>query len=165
MTTLLRRHLVLSRGEVAGLCARLGLLVPPDFAADPATIRTDGLLVDGEVHPAVAAGLVATCSPQLAVLIRCRSGDVAAAFGIRGDLGGSMVRVGGSDVEVAAWPAERLGGELDRAVPASVIGLLQATVLAPPRVVGQVGMRLSGDPVDPGALGAAVAPLVAAALA
>ena len=49
--------------------------------------------------------------------MRCPFGDVAAALGIRGDLGGSLVRAGESDVEVAAWPAERLGVELARAVP------------------------------------------------
>jgi hypothetical protein len=46
-----------------------------------------------------------------------RAGDLAAAFGVRADLGGSMLRAGDSDVEVSAWPAQRLGAELERAVP------------------------------------------------
>lgn len=164
MTALLSRRLVLPAGELTGLCGLLGLLVPPGFEAAAATIRTDGLLVDGAVHPSVAAGLIATCSPQLAILARGPVGDVAAAWGVRGDLGGSMVRAGTSDVEVAAWPALRLGDELRRAVPAGLTGTLRITVVAPPRVVGQLDWHLSGGADDALEIGAAVAPLVAAAL-
>jgi hypothetical protein len=184
------------------------LLLPPGFDATPAPTRTEGLLVDDGVHPAVAAGLAATCAPQVAVLVSSTIGDVAAAYGIRDDLGGSMLRAEDSDVEVSAWPALGLGGELARAVPTlgaspipslhlplaeiparadlqqAVIGMLRATVIAPPAVIGQVvwlatfagwlwlepaeardGVRWAAvRPVKPPDLGAAVAPLVAVAI-
>jgi hypothetical protein len=203
------RRLALAPGEPPELCARLGLLIPPGFAHRPEPIRTEGLLVDGAVHPSLAAGLVATCAPQVGVLIATSVGDVAAALGVRGDLGGSMLRAGGSDVEISAWPADQLGRELARAVPPlgagprpalhlpltelgaradlheAVVGTLLATVVAPPAVVGQVrwwatlagwlalepgeardGVRWATvRPVDPHDLGAAVAPLAAAAVA
>jgi hypothetical protein len=138
------------------------LPLPPGFAAEPGPVRTAGLLREDSVHPSVAAGLAATCSPRVGVLVRCSPGDVAAALGVRGDLGGSMVRAGGSDVEVAAWPAGRLGAELAAAVPAldsgprpmlhlplddlarhpalrrEVAGRLEVRVVAPPRVVGRL---------------------------
>ncbi|MDX6198845.1 MAG: hypothetical protein QOJ79_1996 [Actinomycetota bacterium] len=161
-TAVLSRRLVLPAGEVSALCARVGLPPPPGFDAEASGIHTDGLLLGHAVHPSVAAGLRATCSPRVGVLIRSTVGDVAAALGVRADLGGSLVRAGDSDVEVAAWPAERLGAELARVVPslgrssmptmhvpigaladqpelrAGVIGSLHATVVAPPSVVGQV---------------------------
>ena len=199
---------MLPAGEVAGLCARLALPLPPDFAATPTGIATQGLLLDGQVHPSVAAGLRATCAPRVGVLLRSTAGDVAAALGVRGDLGGSLVRVGSSDVEVAAWPAERLGVELVRTVPDlggsarpalhgplvdlaaapelrdGVLGVLRATVVAPPYVVGLVTWLATDAgwlalepaevrdgvlwarvrPVHPGDIAAAVAPLVAGAL-
>jgi hypothetical protein len=164
VTAVLSRRLVLPAGELAGLCGLLGLLVPPGFEAAAARIRTDGLLVDDAVHPSVAAGLVATCSPQLAILARGSAGDVAAAWGVRGDLGGSMARAGTSDVEVAAWPALRLGAELRRVFPAGLTGTVRITVVAPPRVVGKLDWHLSGGADDALEIGAAVAPLVAAAL-
>jgi hypothetical protein len=155
---------VLPADEVAGLCELIGLLVPPGFESPGAPIRTEGLLVDGAVHPSVAAGLIATCSPQIAILARGSVGDVAAVWGVRGDLGGSMVRAGDSDVEVAAWPAVRLGAELRRAVPAGLTGTLHLTVVAPPRVVGQLDWHLSGGAGDALEFGAVIAPLVAAGL-
>jgi hypothetical protein len=182
--------------------------LPPGFTVEATAVTTDGLLLDDQVHPSVAAGLRATCSPQVGVLVRSTAGDTAAALGGRADLGGSMVRAGESAVEVAAWPAARLGAELVRAVPAlgqsslpardlpvaaipddavlraSVVGALRATVVAPPHVIGQVvwlatrsgwlavepaatraGVRWATlRPVEPADLGAALAPLVAAAL-
>lgn len=208
MTTLLARRLTVAPDEPAALCARLGLRPPPGFDSQPGAVRTAGLLVDGAVHRCVAAGLAATCAPALAVLMSSTVGDVAAAFGVRGDLGGSMIRAGGSGVELAAWPAERLGAELARAVPplglsaqpplhlplaeiamradlqAEVVGILRATVVAPPHVVGLVGWLATAAgwlaiepaearagvrwatvrPVVPVDIGAAVAPLVGSAL-
>jgi hypothetical protein len=158
----LARRLVLAPGELPALSARLRLLIPPGFDRSPEPIRTEGLLIDGVVQPFLAAALVAACSPQLGVLVTTTVGDVAGAFGARGDVGGSMLRAGGSDVEVSAWPAEQLGRELARAVPPlgsnplaalhlplsaiaehpelreTVIGTLRATVVAPPAVVGHV---------------------------
>jgi hypothetical protein len=207
-TAMTRRRLVLPPGEVAALCGRLGLLPPPGFAAEPTAIGTDGLLQEGEVHPSVAAGLRATCAPRVWVGLECAALDLAAALGVRGDLGGSLVRAGDSDVEVAAWPVEHLGVELTRAVPvlgdsamprlhlpvnaladepllrAEVVGALHATVVAPPHVVGRVtwlatptgwlclepaevhdGVRWAVvRPVRSDEIGAALAPLVAAAL-
>jgi hypothetical protein len=209
MTTLAARRLLLPLGEVAELCARLGVLLPPGFTGVPTSIRSEGLLDDDGVHPSVAAGLIATCAPQVAVLVRSSLGDLAAAYGIRADLGGSMLRAGDSDVEVSAWPALRLGAELARGMPqlgmsslprlhlplaeisehadlrAAVIGILRVNVVAPPDVIGPVvwlataagwlalepadvhrGVRWATvRPVGPDDLGAAVAPLVAAALA
>jgi hypothetical protein len=156
VTALLSRRLVIGSGELAGLCERLGLLLPPGFEAQPAAVLTDGLLMAGAVHPSVAAGLTATCSPRVAVLLRTTTSGVAAAFGIRGDLGGSMVGAAESEVEISAWPAERLGEELARV--ARIMGVLRATVVAPPDVVGQVVCA-------PDDLGVAIAPLVAAAIA
>jgi hypothetical protein len=171
-------------------------------------VRTEGLLVDGAVHPSVAAGLAATCAPRVGIAMSTSSGGLAAAFGVRADLGGSLLRAAGSDVEVSAWPALQLGAELARTVPwlgrsdlpvlhlpvseiaahpvlrATVAGVLRATVVAPGGVVGQVtwlatasgwlalepaearsGVRWAQvRPVEPADLGAAVAPLVAAAL-
>jgi hypothetical protein len=162
VSALLSRRLVLPAGEPATLCARLGLLIPPGFDVEPAPIRTPGLLLQDAVHPSVAAGLAATCAPRLGVHLSSTVGDLTAAFGIRDDLGGSLVRAGSSDVELAAWPALRLGEELARAIPvlgaspqpalhlpaaeiadrpelrADVKGTLRATVVAPPHVVGQV---------------------------
>jgi len=111
------RRLLLPPGEVAELCHRIGLVLPPAFAAERAPLHTAGLLRDGAVHPSLAAGLAATCSPQLSVLVASTVGEVAAALGVRDDLGGSLLRAGPSPVEVAAWPAERLGPELARVVP------------------------------------------------
>jgi hypothetical protein len=164
VTALLSRRLVLPIGEVARLCELVGLLIPPGFEAPATPIRTEGLLVDDAVHPSVAAGLLATCSPQIAILARGSVGDVAAVWGVRGDLGGSMLRAGDSAVEVAAWPVERLGPELRRAVPAGLTGTLRLTVVAPPRIVGQLDWHLSGDADDAHDIGAALAPLVAAGL-
>ena len=155
MTALLSRRLVLVRGELAALCARLGLLLPPGFEAEVAPVRTDGLLEGHGVHPSVAAGLAATCAPRVGVLLGSTVGEVAAAFGIRGDLGGSIVGAAGTDVEISAWPAEQLGAELQRV--ASLLGVVRATVVAPPHVVGQV---VCADDV-----GLAITPLVAAAIA
>jgi hypothetical protein len=164
MTTsgLSARRLMLPAGESAAICGRLGLAPPPGFDDEPAPIRTAGLLVDGVVHPSVAAGLAATCSPQVGVVITSTVGRLTGAFGVRGDLGGCMVRADSSDVEVAAWPALRLGEELTRAVPVlgrsplpslhlpfedlaacpelagAVVGTLRATVVAPPQLVGLV---------------------------
>jgi hypothetical protein len=162
VTALVARRIVLPSGEVAELCGRLGLLCPPGFGAVPMPIRTNGLVTEGAVHPAVAAGLAATCSPRVAVLVASTVGDVAAAFGVRHDLGGSLLRAGECGVEMSVWPALRLGDELARAVPilgasplpaldlplpqvaerpdlrAAIIGRLRATVVAPPSVVGQV---------------------------
>jgi hypothetical protein len=160
VSAVLSRRLVLPPGEVAALCGRLDLLIPPGFEADPSPIQTEAVLIDGAVHPSVAAGLAATCIPRLAILLRSSVGDVAAALGIRGDLGGSMVRAGQSDIEVGAWPAARLGAELARAVPVALPGVLHITVVAPPRVVGQLLWRCGA-----GDVGSAVAPLIAAALA
>jgi hypothetical protein len=176
VTAVLSRRLVLPAGEPAALCALLGLCLPPGFETEPTPVRTERLLVDGAVHPSVAAGLTATCAPRVAILLHSSIGDMAAALGVRGDLGGSMVRAGRSEVEVAAWPAERLGAELVRAVPPACVGLLRVTVVAPPHVIGQlvwastptgwqqpVGNRW--EPVEPADIGAFVAPLVAVALA
>jgi hypothetical protein len=122
-------------------------------------VRTPGLIGTDGVHRAVAAGLAAACIPQVGITVCCSVGDVAAALGIRGDLGGSALRAGDSEVELSAWPADRLGDELARAVPAlgssdlqpmhvaltglgtllpEVVGALQATVVVPPLVVGVV---------------------------
>lgn len=163
------RRLTLAPDEPAALCARLGLHIPPGFDRAPGAIRTAGLMVDGAVHPSVAAGLTATCAPTVAVLVTSTVGSVAAAFGARAGLGGSMIRAGESPVEIAAWPAERLGAELARAVPplgrsprpplrlplaeltshaelrADVIGTLRATVVAPPRIAGLVVWLATAD--------------------
>lgn len=161
MTTTARR-LLLPPGEVAELCHRIGLVLPPTFAAERAPLHTAGLLRDGAVHPSLATGLAATCSPQLGVLVTSSIGEVAAALGVRGDLGGSLLRAGPSPVEVAAWPAEQLGPELARVVPPLpsgprpdlhlpvsdlatsqilrrlVVGTLHATVVTPDGVIAQL---------------------------
>ena len=213
MSTLTARRLVLPPAQVVELCRLVGVPCPPGFdigvrdQAGPAVL-SDDVLVDGRVHRSVAAGIVATCAPRVAVHIASTAGDVTAVFGVRDDLGGSLLRHGASQVEVSAWPAVRLGSELVRAVPVLgcgsreplhlplaaladdpglrdlVVGTLRATVVAPPRVVGQVTWLATAEgwlslepaevrdgarwavvrPVAPVDLGAAVAPLVAAAL-
>lgn len=162
MGPLTARRLVLPPGELADLCARIGAQLPPGFEAAPRRASTSGLVVDGKVRPSVAAGLAATCSPQLGVVMSSTLGGIAGALGIRDDLGGSMLRADGSDVEVSAWPALRLGDELARSVPAlptgdrpslhcplsqipesgelraAVVGTLRTTVVSPPDIVGQL---------------------------
>jgi hypothetical protein len=150
MTRTTARRLVLAPGELAGMCARLGLELPPAFRATPDAV--------GEVHPSVAAGLQATCAPAVGVLVSSSFGD--AAFGVRDDLGGSLLRGVESPVEVSVWPAVRLRSELARAVPPLAarpspplhlpldevpdvlrpltVGFLRATVVAPPHVLGVV---------------------------
>ena len=132
------------------MCARLGLELPPAFRATPDAVV--------EVHPSVAAGLQATCAPAVGVLVSSSFGD--AAFGVRDDLGGSLLRRVESPVEVSVWPAVRLRSELARAVaPLAArpspplhlplddvpdvlrpltVGFLRATVVAPPQVLGVV---------------------------
>jgi hypothetical protein len=150
MTTITARRLVMSAGQVAGMCARLRLTPPPAF--DVAAEEVD------EVQPAVAVGLAAVCVPSVAVHVASSYGD--SVLGVRGDLGGGLVRGSSHDVEMSAWPAVRLGHEIARTVPrlGSVdrpelhlpldeapvalgevtVGYLRATVVAPPQVVGVV---------------------------
>jgi hypothetical protein len=156
------RRVTLQAGEVSAACRLLGLQPPPGFAAEPTPILAAGVVVDGAVHPAVAATLAAACAPQVGVVVRSDVGPLWAAVGVRGDLGGSLLRCGSSDVEVSTWRAARLGAELARTVPALgssdrsplhvpldelasvpglddiVIGTLHATVVAPPAVLGVV---------------------------
>lgn len=203
MTTLTARRLFVSVVELADLSDRLGLDLPPGFSGPPAPHRRS----DDDVHPSLAAGLVATCAPVVGVTVTALD-TVSAALGLRGDLGGSLLRAGGSEVEVSAWPAVALGHELTRTVPElgasaqparhlplaeltaetlrePVVGRLQATVVAPPHIVGVViwlattsgwlslepaevidGRRWARlRPVQPQDLAAAVAPFVASALA
>lgn len=162
MSVLTPRRLRLPAAEVAELHGLLGLPLPPGFAAERRPVTTPGLCVDGKVQPALAAGLTVTCAPRVGVLVRSTVGDVAAALGVAGDIGGGLLRVGGSAVEVSAWPVPALGAELARCVPPlpsrprpvlhlplpelprsaglreSIVGTLHATVVAPGQVVGQV---------------------------
>ncbi|MCU1590294.1 MAG: hypothetical protein JWP11_1550 [Frankiales bacterium] len=161
MTALLARRLALQPGETASLCARLGLRLPPGIDRAPRPISTAGVLMDGVVPPALAAGLAVTCAPRVGVHVSTLGG-VAAAFGIRGELGASVMRVGEDGREVSAWSPLRLGEELARCVPPlgtgraaelhlpladvarspglvdAVLGTLRATVVAPPHVMGHV---------------------------
>lgn len=162
MTALLSRRLMLAPGEPAALCARLRLRLPPGFGAAPGPVGTDELIADGSGAASVATSMAVACSPRVGVLVTSTVGDVAAAYGVRGELGASLIRAGSSPVELSAWPAQRLGAELARTVPPIgrsslpllhlpladvterpevrdvVIGRLRATVAAPPRVLGLV---------------------------
>jgi hypothetical protein len=162
VTAFAARRLLLGAEAVAELCRRLGLAVPPGFASPPGPVGAPALVLDGQVHPSVAAGLRATCAPQVGVLLRSSLGDVAAALGVRDELGGSLLRAAGSRVEVSAWPALELGAELARCLPPLpaaprqslqwplhdlatcpeladiAVGTLQATVVRPPQVLGRV---------------------------
>lgn len=197
MTSVLAKRLVLPAGQVAGLCAELGLTLSPGFAAEPLPCELKAL----------GPSLAVVCAPEVSVLVSCSLGSEA-ALGVRGDLGSGLIRCGDSDVEASAWPAVRLGAELARAVPslasrdrvslhaplheiadhpalrAAVRGVLRATVVAPPSVLGVVvwlatdggwlalepagvvaGVRWATvRPVEPHALGLAVAPFVALGL-
>ena len=178
------RRLVLAPGELDLLARLLGLELPPGFAVrdgtgDRARLAALGALVDGRVHASVAAGLEAACAPRLAVLVEAAVPDVAvtAALGVRGDVGGALVRTGPDAVEASLWPAVALRAELARLVPpAGEHGSLRATVVAPPDVVGQalwsardgawLALQPGGATTAVGAtdLGPALAPLVGAAL-
>lgn len=149
MTALTAKRLALPAGQVADLCAQLGLTLPPGFTADPLPCAVEGL----------GPNLAVVCAPAVSVLVSCTLGSEA-AYGVAGDLGGSLLRFDGSDVEVSAWPATRLGAELTRGVPplpigerpflhaplheiaelpslrAAVRGALRVTVIAPPTVLG-----------------------------
>lgn len=178
-------RLVLAPGELDLLAGLLGLQLPPGFAVESATgdrrrLTVLGVLAGGRVEAAVATGLIAVCTPQLAVHVAAVTPEVSvtAALGVRDDVGGSLVRTGVAAVEVSLWRAVGLGGELARLVPpAGETGSLRAIVAAPPHVVGQAlwfvrdATWLALEPggrtreVGPRDLGPAVAPLVDAALA
>jgi hypothetical protein len=124
MTALTARRLVLTPGELDLLRRRLDLPAPPGFAVvggggSTARLEQLGVTVDGAVQPAVAAGLVAACAPQVGVLVVATVGQQAmtAALGVRGELGGSLAQAGTAAVEAAVWPAPALGTELARVVP------------------------------------------------
>lgn len=153
MTTATARRLVLPPGQLAAVCRDLGLTLPPAFAADPVPTSCDVAAID--------SNLTVVCAPELSVLVSCTLGTEA-ALGIVGELGGGLIRYPGSDIEVSAWPAVRLGSELARGVPplpsgerptlhaplreivdlpflrAAVRGILRTTVVAPPEILGVV---------------------------
>lgn len=163
--TIAARRLLLEPGEVAGACGRLGLSLPPGFAATPDALRAPGLLLDGEVHPAVAATLAAVCAPEVGVVVWSEVGDLHAAVGVRGELGGGLLRAGASLIELSTWRATSLGAELARTLPRlgasvatpvrlplaevpglpDIVGTLRATVVAPPAVLGVVVWLAAAD--------------------
>ena len=84
-------------------------------------LRAAGALgEDDEVHPAVGADLQALASPELAVLVRARRPglEVHACVVVRGVLGTGLLRTADGAVQLSAFPAAELPGELARVVPA-----------------------------------------------
>jgi hypothetical protein len=115
--------------------------VPADVADAPSEERgrDDGLrslldrgliTEDGDepagylVHPSLVTNLAVLSAPELLIETRATIGQgsaqraVRAAHAVSGPLGASLVRTGaGAGVELSAFPAERLGVEVNRAVP------------------------------------------------
>lgn len=76
----------------------------------------------GRPHPSVLANLAVLAEPEVLVETRVRVGaqTVRAAHAVAAGLGASLARVGEvGTVELSFFPAERLGLELVRAVPAA----------------------------------------------
>jgi hypothetical protein len=148
------------------------LVLPPGFGLEPTgtgsqdaawdRLRETGVVArDGAVHPAVADDLRVLAAPELAVTVRARVPglEVHACLALSGPRGAGLLRTGDTAVELSAFRASSLPGELARVVPAPersgapaeqvplevlldaagsrlhgrVTGTLHATVLAGPR--------------------------------
>lgn len=131
------RRLLLSAGGLELLRRRVlvpPLTLPPGFEPAPAAVREghvlDELLRCGaarsaqpgewEVHPSVGGDLHVLAVPEVAVGVRAtRPGlDVTACVAVSGPRGAGLLRTDDAAVQLSAFPAEDLAGELARAVPA-----------------------------------------------
>lgn len=144
MTTAAHR-LVLTAAEYAHVVGELGLSMPPDWApapdittgAEAAALAERDIVVDGRVHPSVAANLRVLSGPRIMF-------DTTATIGARGsrslhtiagELGASLFLLPDAAVELSMFRAVDLGRELVRAVPAEE--------------QGGIGSALDGDEAEP----------------
>lgn len=123
---LLRRR-VLERGASLPPGFALETTGTPDEAATGralAALRQQGVLRSGpageSVHPAVADDLRILAAPELAVTVRsARPGlEVTSCVAVSGARGAALLRTGDTAVQLSAFAAVHLAGELARAVPA-----------------------------------------------
>lgn len=140
------------------------LVLPPGFSleatAEGSTEQAAALLhrlgvalPDGEgwtVHPAVADDLLVLAAPEVAVTVAaCRPGlDVHACLAVCGPRGAGLLRTGDTAVQLSAFPASDLTGELARVVPAPVDGAAPAAVEQVPLdvLLDGSGSHLRGRP-------------------
>jgi hypothetical protein len=122
------------------------LRLPPGFA-----LRPVGGVAEPptpEVHPAVADDLRVLARPELAVTLRAaRPGlEVTACLAVDGPRGAGLLRTGDTAVELSAFAAVQLPGELARVVPAPSSDERPAVQQVPLDLLlaGGAGTRLAG---------------------
>ncbi|MGW5051119.1 ESX secretion-associated protein EspG [Actinokineospora sp. NPDC004072] len=133
MAALTAAHrLVLTAAEYAHVVGELDLRMPPDWepapeittGAEAAALAERDIVVDGRVHPSVAANLRVLTGPQIMF-------DTTATVGARGSrslhaiagrFGASLFLLPDAAVELSMFQATDLGRELVRAVPAEERG-------------------------------------------
>ncbi|UVS82573.1 ESX secretion-associated protein EspG [Actinokineospora sp. UTMC 2448] len=133
MAALTAAHrLVLTAAEYAHLVGELGMSMPPDWApapdvttgAEAEALAARDIVVDGRVHPSVAANLRVLSGPQImfdtTATISTRGSRSLHA--IAGRLGASLFLLPDAAVELSMFQATDLGRELVRAVPAEERG-------------------------------------------
>lgn len=131
------RRLLLSTTALALVRSRP---LPPGFALEPTgagstdaagdELRALGVLVDGRVHPAVAGDLEVLGGPEVAVVVQAAVPglEVHACLAVSGPRGAGLLRTGDTAVQLSAFPATDLAGELARVVPAPVEGAAAAAL-------------------------------------
>ena len=138
------------------------LVLPPGFSLAPTgggslaaaeeLLRTTGAAVPAqggwEVHPAVADDLRVLAVPEVAVTVRAaRPGlDVHACLALSGPRGAGLLRTGDTAVQLSAFPATDLAGELARVVPAPLADARPAATEEVPLdvLLDGTGSRLRG---------------------
>lgn len=143
------RRLLLSTSELESLrrqvlAPRLGL--PPGFALVP--VEGQPVPPAVQVHPAVADDLRLLATPELAVTVRAaRPGlAVTACVAVSGARGAALLRTGSTAVQLSAFAATDLPGELSRVVPAGLSQDRPACEQVPlaALLAGGGGTRLAG---------------------
>ncbi|GLZ37666.1 ESX secretion-associated protein EspG [Actinokineospora sp. NBRC 105648] len=123
-------RIALTAAEYAYLVADLGLSMPPDWApapdiADVGDLAAKRVLVDGDVHPSIAANLRVVAGPRLMVDTTATAGSRGSRslHVVAGELGASLFLLPDAGVELSLFAAVELGRELVRAVPAEEAGI------------------------------------------